>query len=670
MSPRSNSHPFSSRSRIADLVFPQAGQPQGFATLATTQWDGNPEPVVRELLQNALDAAANANRDQCEVHITIRDVSPDDLPGIDSYRRHFERAVEERRGKPQGAAEKTIISRIESVLHRDRIRVLMCRDNGIGLSEDRMGRLLTEGNTDKEDVGAGAFGVGHLTAFAASNTRYVLYAGRSCNGNEGVRDVSSAHAILASRTKQDGNVVRGLGAHGYWLLRPQAAPDTSGEQLGLFDPRYPDFAPPLLDAELSRLSDTGSVICITGFNAFRSEQESPLDAIARVSAKNFLVAIQRQEMTVRIRDETANSSPSYIVDGHGLDALLFKQRSQKRTRSGWLPGEQAYRCLRTLEAGQKFTLSCGARARMRILDSREGTSSHVQVFRNGMWITNRADELTPPNFTGFNPFDAVIMISDGEIGALVREAEGPEHRGLDRRRLRDGKSKRRLLHILREIKGELQSRVGTIERTTDFTPDNFAIFRGSRSQKAEAVGPYRPRTDLASKDDDSGGTTPGKSDDANSKVIDPTSGRGKRRGGGAKPKPGKTVPGRTSVVAARGRAGRLDTLRVHWKPDSHGRRWRGGIGVRVRIPSGSDSTCEMPLGPQWLQVKELRLASPESAIQPVNTGFEVPLRWGEAAFTIILKEPIQETDAKSIEIDVVRRKEPTAEGATGGGKNP
>ena len=63
------------------------------------------------------------------------------------------------------------------MLKADRIRIMLCRDNGIGLSEDSMVRLLTEGNTDKEDAGAGAFGVGHLTAFAAADTRYFAVRG-------------------------------------------------------------------------------------------------------------------------------------------------------------------------------------------------------------------------------------------------------------------------------------------------------------------------------------------------------------------------------------------------------------------------------------------------------------------------------------------------------------
>ena len=54
----------------------------------------------------------------------------------------------------------------------------------------------------------------HLTAFALSNLRYVLYAAEAGADGNHLCDVSSAHAILASR--QVGKK-RGLGGHGYWI---------------------------------------------------------------------------------------------------------------------------------------------------------------------------------------------------------------------------------------------------------------------------------------------------------------------------------------------------------------------------------------------------------------------------------------------------------------------
>ena len=645
---------------MASLVFSPTGQPKGFATLATTQWDGSPEPVVRELLQNSLDACVKVGRTRCEVSFTIRDVTLSGIPGIDEYREHFRAALLERRTGHQGHAEKDIIARIERVLKRDRIRVLLCRDNGIGLTPTTMSRLLTEGNTDKSKEGAGAFGVGHLTAFAASDTRYVFYAGRSIGELGGTTDVASAQALLASRPAPESTeLVQGLGlaAEGFWLLSDGGL---GTPQLGLFDARYPDYAPELLRAELDELGDTGAVVCLTGFNDFRSDNEDPAEAIARVSSKNFLVAIQRRRMVVEILDETKHPARRIIVDNAGLRALLRKERSQKRTKMGWIPGEQAYRCLRTLEKGEPLLLACGATAVVRRLDASETALSCVQVFRNGMWITNRADDLTPPRFAGVNPFDAVIMIGDGEsdysegpdreIAALVRGAEGPEHRGLDRRRLQHKSHRQRLLQLLREIKMELRHWAGQVAHTKDYTPPNFAVFAGRGAQLAEKVAPYRPRR-IPAGEDGPDATTPRPSGDDDTAAIDPPGTGSGRRGRGAKPKPGKTVSGRSSVVPLRNGDGRIDTLRVLWRPAQNRSKVTGRLGVRVRMPSGSDETCELPLGPQWLPIQEIRSSDGET-ITPAD-GYEAALPYGEVAFTLRLKEPV--SDGGAIEVDFVRR---------------
>ena len=630
----------------AALLFP-LGPPQGFATLATTQWDGNPEPVIREILQNSLDACVEAGR-VTDVTITITAVATGNLPGMRDYESHFRKAVGDRGEGPQSPAEKDIIDRIDRVLRRDRIDVLLCRDNGVGLDSQRMSGLLTQGNTEKAETGAGAFGVGHLTAFAASDTRYVLYAGRTRNGIDPLRrDVVSAHAILASRSERDrnGSVRRAFGAHGYWLLDDGAG--GNGAQLGLFAAEYPLFVPGLLRAQLDELPDTGTVVGITGFNRFRDDHEDPVEAIARVAAKNFLVAVQGRRMVVRIIDKMSNPPLELTVDREGLPALLRKEKAQLRPRGGWFAGAEAHRCLRTLEEGQHIRLKCGAAAKVRRLDPSEGTSSHVQLFRSGMWITGRANELIPPCFNGFNPFDAVIMIESGEIERLVRGAEGPEHRGLDRRRLPDQRRRTRLLRLLREIRDELRAHAGKIERADEYTPEGFAVFERPGGRRAERVAPYRPRR---SPDEEKEATTPQPSAGLEG-AVDPPGG-GKGAGRGTRPKPGTIVAGRSSVIPVRN-DGHVETLRVHWRPtEGHAKKPAARLGVRVRIPSGSDETCELPLSPTWLPINELRCAG-AAPVRPADGGFEVIVPNRELEFTLKLAAPV--SDAAAIEVDFVRR---------------
>ena len=459
-----------------DLIFGQADQPQGFLNLAMAKWDGNPEPIVREILQNCLDASVEADRSRSDVCFTIKEVPIGQIPGIEGYREHFEGAVRERAKGKQGEAEIRVVEQIRRVLAKGETRILFCRDNGIGLDADRMQRILTEGNTDKSGGGAGAFGIGHLTAFAASDLRFVHYAGRNRSSGK-LRDIASAHAVLASRTVDENS---GRGAHGFWLL---------GDDRTLFHQHpYPNSVPHLLQPEIDLIGDTGSVVCVIGFNDFRSD-EKPIEAISRVAAKNFLAAIWNGRMVVQIRDEVSGSEE--IVSRNRLESILGRQRTQKRAEQGggWLSGEQAFRAWQTLRDGSKLQLEEeGVVAHVRLLGDHPRARSRVQLFRNGMWITNEADRVLPRDFNGFNPFDAVLEIASGPVGHLVRGAEGPEHRGLERRRL-GRRDSQRLLDKLKQIAGRLQEEAGRVEQSAEFTPTGFAMFHGDAEREAEKVPP-------------------------------------------------------------------------------------------------------------------------------------------------------------------------------------
>ena len=635
-----------------NLFFGRANQPQGFQNLAMAQWDGNPEPIVREMLQNCLDASVAADRAAGEVCFTIRQVAVDEIPGIEAYREHFEGAVRERAKGNQGAAERRVIKRIRRVLAGPRTRVLFCRDNGIGLNADRMNRILTEGNTDKS-AGAGALGIGHLTAFAASDLRFIHYAGRS-RSNGTLRDVASAHAVLASRTVGENT---GRGAHGFWLL---------GDDRTLFHRHpYPNTCgPPLLRSEMECLEDTGSVVGVIGFNDFHSD-EKPVDAISRVAAKNFLVAIWNGSMVVHIRDETSSSEET--VNRERLELILGPQ-PQKRAEQGggWLSGEQAYRAWQTLEVGRKLHFEeqgVGGYFRPLGVGAKPRARSRVQVFRNGMWITNEADRLLPRDFNGFKPFDAIFEIDGGEVGDLIRGAEGPEHRGLERRRL-GRRGSRQLLDQLKRLAARLQEEAGRVEQSEEFTPTGFAMFRGDAEREAEKVPAYRPRrspVDVPAAEGVEGEESALKPDDVEGGPVDLAPGPGPRpkRPRRFTPKPGRSVRGRCSVRAIADADGQISQLRVMWRPPSGAKRSSDNLAVRVRIPSGSDETCVHPIGPQWLRISELHCNGEVSGPQD-GAGFEVELPRGEEPFTIILADRIP--DANAVEVDVVGRRPAAREG--------
>ncbi len=639
-----------------NLFFGKASEPQGFSTLVTTQWDGNPEPIIREMLQNCLDASVRAKRETSKVWFTIRQVPIKEIPGIEAYRNHFECAVHERNKGKQSEPERHVIKQIQTVLKGSHTQVLFCRDNGIGLNPDRMKGILTEGNTDKEEAAAGVYGIGSLTAFAASDLRFIHYAGRSYSNGD-LQDIASAHAVLASRPDgQNG----GLNADGYWLM---------GDHLDLFHQNpYPNKMPRLMQSEIDYLLDTGSVVCVIGFNNFRSE-ENPIEAISRVAAKNFLTAIWNGDMVVHIDDE--ESSSEITVDRESLGPILKRRSDQKRAEQGggWLSGEQAFRAWETLKWGRKLPfMEQGVSGYFRSLENVANpySRSRVQIFRNGMWITNEADHLSPRHFHGCKPFDAVLEIDSdrGEVGKLIRRAEGPEHRGLHRKRL-EKKDNQKLLKKLKDLASRLKKEAGQVKHTEEFTPIGFAMFRGDTEREAEKVPAYRPRrSPLEAVEEKRGNESTPQPDNEAGGSVDPEPGPNRRPKQPRRftPKPGNSIRGRCSVRAIAETNGQIRQLRVMWRPPNKLRPTNNSLFVRVRIPSGSDETCEHPISPKWLRLSELRQSGKVS--KPENGNFEIELPQKEEPFTIVLSDRV--ADANAIEVDVVGRRPSVPERKEGG----
>ena len=628
----------------AQLIFPPTGQPQGFSTLAMTQWDGKPEPIVRELLQNCLDAAREAGRDRAEVWFTISERPLQDLPGSESYGKAFQAAVGERSKDVQGRGERRVIESIDSVLGHDCFRVLHCRDNGRGFDNDSLKRVLTEGNTDKK-TGGGTTGVGHLTAFAASDLRYVLYAGRSRGQRGELRDVVSGHASLASHRSLDDPDL-GISGDGY-LLRP-------GQRSLFATADYPDQVPELLAAQMKAIEDTGSVVCIAGFNSFLDQPAKVVESLRRVAAPHFLAALAQDKMVVHVRDENGEQS---VVDRSALETLLGGNKEQ-RTRHGGvlLPGEQAYRAWRVFSDGDHVGESglAGVSIRFRQLPESESSHSRIQVYRDGMWITNDAPFLLDRDFRNNPPFDAVVLLEPGELYDLVRDAEGPQHLGLDRERLvAAGNDQRwtRLRELLAVVRDRLRQEAGELESSSAFTPPDFATFTGAALHAGDVVPRYRPRQSAGKEGE---GTTPKPHPEGdthprrNGKPNPKPTPNPKPRP--TAPKPGRGMPLRSAVMPQRNQDGDFDTLRVRWRLIEHAPE---RVGVRVRVPSGSDETCDQPLGPEWLRLRAIE--HPSGVVQAAGSGdTELAVPPADGILTITLVDPIN--DPNAVEVDIVRRK--------------
>ena len=101
---------------------------------------------------------------------------------------------------------------------------------------------------------------------------------------------------------------------------------------------------------------------------------------------------------------------------------------------------------------------------------KETTFSHsrIDLFRNGMWITNEVPNLEHSNFHDREPFHCIIKVSadDSTIHQLIRTSEGSLHHSIERNELSKGEW------------SQLRSAFGAIskfleENVEQFKPDEF-----------------------------------------------------------------------------------------------------------------------------------------------------------------------------------------------------
>ena len=152
----------------ADLHF-GPGSNSGFTPVGIAAFDDlRPAAVVRELIQNALDAAREAKVRPAVVRFRLSRNFLATIPGMRNYASAFEDAVESQQSMMGGelaARAKLVCKRISKALAKEHVDVLSIRDNGIGLDEQRMNALLSDGLSVKGNGAAtGTYGNGHATA--------------------------------------------------------------------------------------------------------------------------------------------------------------------------------------------------------------------------------------------------------------------------------------------------------------------------------------------------------------------------------------------------------------------------------------------------------------------------------------------------------------------------
>ena len=480
------------------LKFVPNGVSEGFRASAISAYNNvDPDTIVRELIQNALDAAHQIGR-YPEVRFELESISTKSIPAYQDYVNHFNSACRSQKKLGTFEQARPIADAMRTSIESEHLLVLWVVDNGIGLNRENMQNLLGDGQSQKfESSSAGSYGNGHVTVFPASNLRYIIYGG-VFHENEHSQRIVAGHTMLATHQIED----RIFGKDGFLVNEIQ------NDLFEKFDFYDGSVNSQLINKKLDWIEknfETGACVGILGFNQFNRE-EDVVETIQRVAAVHFLPAIYKEEMKVEVFDQSSKKICN--INRTTLKEILDKDkhRVRRRKRSIGPSGEQMWAAYETLSSVDPMEVDTKAGKIAIYLRQIEGGGS-VQLFRNGMWITNDLPYNRPSDLGKLKPFSAVLLLSS-EIAPkacdLVRQSEGPRHIDITLARLSKESSVRRDLEIfLCEVRDFFKSKIPQQE-SEEFDPGFFLLNssdyaagtnskgRKSHSGKFHSVPKHRP----------------------------------------------------------------------------------------------------------------------------------------------------------------------------------
>ena len=454
--------------RSPDLHF-GPGNSSGFTPAGIAAFDNlRPAAVVRELIQNALDAARIVRALPARVRFQLNRVRRKEIPGIDSYEKAFKKAIKTQTEVAGGALARQaelIVARIEDALALDEVDVLTVIDNGVGLNEERMNALLSDGVSVKDDDATGTYGNGHSTAIPASDLRYVLYGGITEQG----RRIGSGHAVLASHHARGQRHLRS--GDGFFIRDFQAG---NGKLFAYS--RGPGLSRLILNTLKQIKEDTthGSAVIIPAFNHFL-KSDSLWDMVSHAASANFFVAIEERQLEVTVEDRREGGDGVSSTLNRATLAEVLRTHESKQRAPAFLNGRRAFEAHRAYKTGARHRVKTSTgEIEIRLLESPTGTT-RVDLCRNGMWITD--DKRIPgfyQRFTDQVPFHAILSLNarkGRKLHDYIRVAEGPLHDSIAIKRL-PPKDRRACREALRQVCDWLVENTSTV-KSDAYTPNDF-----------------------------------------------------------------------------------------------------------------------------------------------------------------------------------------------------
>ena len=440
------------------LVFSKSQDRKAFRHNSGSQHnDKNGHKLFRELIQNSLDAAQR--RLPAEVVITQRRIPKEQIPGLEEIDSAVDAANEFWANYPE---TQIVVPKIKQALSQKDFDILIFRDNGVGLNKDRMNDILFDGASRKKPGSAGSYGNGHFSTFNFSRIFYVLYIGVSEEGT-----LFSGQTRLASH-----KVPNGFNSENGYLVKEILDDVDNGFNFFDGDEIQSDIMRQTC-SEIKQEANYGSAVIITAFDI--DNDENLVTKIKRYSSLHFFPAIFDDELIVHYLSENGTE---VSINSDNMKDVLSKFSDERQSKG--LPrgpsGEKTYQAFITYSRGKKVSVETTLGNVDCFLRTSEVSGQNINLFRKGMWISQKITGLESRYFSEFSPFDLVINVkyqNNPRLHDLIRSSEGSLHMHLERRNGHENDWDK-LKQFWSDFREALKIHLTKVNYN-EFSPDDFAL---------------------------------------------------------------------------------------------------------------------------------------------------------------------------------------------------
>ena len=417
--------------RQATWQFPpnQEGAEYGFGDAASAHFRADPMGhLVREMVQNAMDAKLDGLAEPVHVAFSETEVSPSAIGG-DSLRPHIESCLVLAKEKSQTEAAAAYTNALK-ILGQPTISCLCVVDSGTtGLVDDNWNALvIQEGIAHKtRPASGGSNGMGKNAAFNVSDLQTLMYSTRYLARRKGREERLQGKSRLVTHPEPTGK-------------------DTQLQHIGFYrtEDRQPLRGREIPDA--FRLADAGTGIFILGFNAHCPNWART--AIAAV-LDNFFFAIHHRELVVEIRPNP--EQPAITLNHETIDQHFIS-----------IGKSESYAYYQAIRGCKPHTIPVDAPlGPLQVyLLSGEGPRRTACLNHNGMLITDsrelKRNYLAPRSRNFWPDYAAVIMAATPQGDEWLRKMENPGHDAITPQQIRDTSDRQHAEAILNQARSALR----------------------------------------------------------------------------------------------------------------------------------------------------------------------------------------------------------------------